>query len=59
MLDVAEKPMTFLKPFEKTGPPDEQEPWKEESTTTHTLKRPEASEPEGTASTGGLTMVQR
>ena len=60
MLDVAEKkPITSLKPTEKTGWPDEPEPWEEESTTTHTPNRPEDLEPEGTGSSGEFVIMWR
>ena len=60
MLDVAEgKTLTSLKSMEKTGPPDEPESWEEESTAAHTPTRPEASEQEGTGSSGGLAIVWR
>ena len=58
MLDVAEeKPTTSLKPAEKTRPPDEPEPREKESTTALTHDRPEASEPEGTGSSGELATM--
>ena len=60
MLDVAEeKPVTSLTPMEKTRPPNEPEPWEEESTTTHTPNRAEASDPEGTGSSGELAIMWR
>ena len=58
MLDVAEeKPLTSLKPTEKTGQPDKPEPWEEESSMACPPYRPEALGPEGTGSSGGLAIV--
>ena len=57
MLDVAEKPMTSLKPTEKARPPDEPKFQEEESTATHAPNTPETMELEGTGSSGELVIA--